>query len=121
MEPKPKATKSEEVIILLVSGGCCIPGMAALDQQAQQIIDQALRETRIAAQVRTLPVSSALQGGIPAEILKETGLAINPANLMRLPALLINGKLISFGVPELEQVKSALRLTQSETITKEEI
>lgn len=118
---EPKATSPSEVVILLVSGSCCFPGMAVLDQQAQQIIHQALAETRIAAQVRTLLISSALQGGMPAEVLNELRGSLQPANLMRLPALLINGKLISFGVPELDQVKSALRLTQSETSTKEGI
>ncbi len=121
MEPRPKATESSEVIILLVSGTCCVPQLTVLDQQAQQIIRQALEETGITAQVRTLPVSSALQGGIPTEILKQLEVSIQPANLMRLPALFINGKLISLGVPELNQVKSALLLTQGEPSTKEGI
>ena len=121
MEPKPRATESSEVVILLVSGTCCVPQLAVPDQQAQGIIHQALKETGIMAQVRTLTISSALQGGIPAEILKQLQVSIQPANLMRLPALFINGKLISLGVPELNQVKSALLLTQNETIAKEGI
>ena len=121
MEPKPKATESSEVIILLISGTCCVPQLTVLDQQAQQIIQQALKETGITTQVRTLTISSALQGGIPAEILKQLQASLQPANLMRLPALFINGKLISLGVPGLNQVKSALLLTQNETITKEGI
>ncbi len=121
MEPQPRATESSEVVILLVSGTCCVPQLAVPDQQAQQIIQQALKETGITAQVRTLTISSALQGGIPAEILKQLQVSIQPANLMRLPALFINGKLISLGVPELNQVKSALPLTQNKTIAKEGI
>jgi hypothetical protein len=121
MEPQPKAPSPSEVVVLLVSGSCCVPQMTVLDQQAQQIIRQALEETGITAQVRTLLISSALQGGIPAEILKQLEVSIQPANLMRLPALFINGKLISLGLPELNQVKSALLLTQSKTITKEGI
>ena len=119
MAPQPKATQSSEVIILLISGSCCAPQLAVLDQQAQQIIHQALEETGITGQVRTLAISSALQGGIPAEILKQLQASLQPANLMRLPALFINGKLISFGMPELNQIKSALLLTQSETNTQE--
>ncbi len=120
MDPQQKAKSSSEVIVLLVSGSCCVPGMAVIDQQAQQVIRQAIDDIGIAAQVRTLPVSSALQGGIPAEILKEIEVLNQPSNLLRLPALFINGKLISFGVPNLEQVKSALRFVQSDTTTKEE-
>lgn len=112
MEPKPKVTTSEEVIILLISGSCCVPQLAILDQQAQQIIQQALEETGITAQVRTLTASSAVSGGIPSEILKSTGLLNDTSNLMRLPAILINNRLISFGVPKLDVIKDALRSTQ---------
>ena len=119
MDPQPKAPSSSEVVILLISGSCCVPQLTVVDQQAQQVIRQALEETGIAAQVRTLLISSVLQGGIPAEILKQLQVSLQPANLMCLPALFINGKLISLGVPELNQVKSALLVTQSETNTKE--
>ncbi len=108
METKLKATLPSEVVILLVSGTCCVPQLAVLDQQAQQIIHQALEETGITAQVRTLTVSSALSGGIPSEILKSLGLAIDASNIMRLPAILINSRLISFGVPKLDVIKDAL-------------
>lgn len=114
---EPKATSPSEVVILLISGSCCFPGMATLDQQAQQIIHQALAETHLTAQVRTMPIRSVVQGGMPTEVLNELKGSLQPTNLMRLPALLINGKLISLGIPELDQVK--LALTQSEAITKE--
>ncbi len=119
MEPTSKTTESSEVIVLLISGRCCFPGMAVLDQQAEQVIHQALTETHISAQVRTVLISSVVQGGIPPEILNQIKGALQPANLMRLPALLINGKLVCFGVPELDQVKSALRLAQGKTTIQE--
>lgn len=104
MEPK------QEAIILLISGACCMPQLAGLDQQAQQIIHQALKETSISAQIRTVTISSVAQGGVPAEIVKEIQDSIGPNNPLRLPALLINGKFVSFGVPKLNQIKSALSL-----------
>jgi hypothetical protein len=112
MEPEPKATTSEEVLILLVSGTCCFPQLAALDQQARQIIDQALKETGMPAQVRMVTASSAVTGGIPFEILQSSGLASNVSNIMRLPAVLINNQLISFGVPKLDVIKNALSSVQ---------
>jgi hypothetical protein len=116
MEPTKEAKQSTDILILLVSGSCCAPALGLIDQQAQHIIRQALDATGLSAQIRVLPASSALQGGIPPEILKELSAAGDPATLIRrLPALFINGKLIGFGVPDLEQVKSALRLTQAET------
>jgi hypothetical protein len=110
MEPKPTTTSSSQAVILLISGVCCLPQMATLDQQAQQVIRQALDETDATAQIRTVTISSVAQGGVPAEIIKEIQDSIGPNNPLRLPALLINGKLVSFGVPELNQVKSALSL-----------
>jgi len=112
MEPELKATTSEEAIVLIVSGTCCFPQLSALDQQARQIIEKALKETGIPAQVRTVTASSAVRGGIPFEVLQSTGLASEVSNIMRLPAVLINNQLISFGIPNLDAIKNALRSTQ---------
>jgi hypothetical protein len=109
MEATQSSNSTSEVVILIVSGNCCVPQLAVLDQQAQQIIHQALEETGITAQVRIVTISSALSGGIPSEILKSIGLAIDASNIMRLPAVLINNRFISFGVPQLDVIKNALR------------
>jgi hypothetical protein len=109
MEATQSSNSTSEVVILIVSGTCCVPQLAVLDQQVQQIIHQALEETGITAQVRTVTISSALSGGIPLEILKSIGLAIDASNIMRLPAVLINNRFISFGVPQLDVIKNALR------------
>ena len=108
METNKFSNSPSEPIILIVSGTCCVPQMAVFDQQTEQIIRQALEETGIKAQVRTLTISSALRGGIPSEILKATGVAIDASNIMRLPAVFINNRLISFGVPKLDVIKNAL-------------
>lgn len=108
MTPDP----TREVLVLLISGTCCYPGLAAVDAQAEQIIRQALAETAIPGQVHTLLASSALQGGIPADILEQLRSALKPVNLMRLPAVFVNRKLFGFGVPELEAFKTALLQTQ---------
>ncbi len=102
--------------IILVSGSCCYPGMVALDNKAQQIILQALNELGLKAEIRILPISSALQGGIPAEILQQLQAHLQPANLMRLPAVLINGSLFGFGVPDLELLKAALQMARAQKI-----
>lgn len=108
MEPEPRSTTPEEAIVLIISGTCCFPQLAALDQQARQIIDLALKETGIKAQVKLVTASSAVRGGIPFEILQSTGLASNASNIMRLPAILINNQLISYGVPNSALIKNAL-------------
>lgn len=112
MEPTHSSKTTSENLILIISGSCCIPKLAVLDQQVQQIIQQALRETGITAQVRTVTASSAVRGGIPSEILQSTGLANDTSNIMRLPAVLINNQFVSFGVPQLDVIKNALLKTQ---------
>jgi hypothetical protein len=90
--------------------------MAVLDQQARKIIQQAQDETGIPAITKVVLISSALQGGIPHEILSvlafsqpaNTPLAL-PEILSRLPAVFINGKPLSYGVPDLDTVKSRLK------------
>ena len=111
---EPKAPPSEEAIILIVSGTCCIPQLATLDHQAKQIIDKALEETGIPAQVRIVTASSAVSGGIPFEIIQSTGLASDASNIRRLPAVLINNQLVSFGVPKLDVIKNALTVSKND-------
>ncbi len=112
MKPNLETTEASEVVILLISGSCCMPQMAVADQQAQQIIRQALEETGIMAHVRTLTASSALNGGIPSQVLEALGVATDPSNIMRLPAVLINNRLISFGIPKLDVITNALSEAQ---------
>jgi hypothetical protein len=113
MEQNHSPNSQAEIIILLVSATCCVPQLAIRDHQADQIIRQALEEMGLTAQVRKLSVSSALSGGIPMHIIKSTGLAIDPSNIMRLPAIFINNRFISFGVPSLDVIKSALKNIQN--------
>ncbi len=96
------------ILILLISGSCCSPQMYSVDEQARRVIDRALAETGATARVQTLMISSALRGEIPAEILQEIGISADLSIIQRLPAILINGKLLAFGVPELDAVKSTL-------------
>ncbi len=116
MNTSNEPSNDPETVILLVSGTCCMPWLAVRDQQAQQVIRQALAETQTTAVVKVLPVSSALQGGIPPEILKGMDLQAQRANLTRLPALFINAKLIGFGVPDVEIVKTTLLSLKEKTI-----
>jgi hypothetical protein len=92
----------------MISGTCCFPQLASTDHQAEEIIQQAMNETGIPADFRKIKASSILQGGAPLDVLKESGLAADVSNIMRLPAILINNRLISFGIPGLDVLKAAL-------------
>lgn len=96
------------VSIVIISASCCMPGMEVFDQQAQRVVQQAITETGVEAQVKMMPATTAYFGGVPRKVMAEL---INLAQSGRLPApaVLINGKAVSYGVPELKALKSALR------------
>ncbi len=97
-----------QIGIVIISGSCCIPGMARLDEQAQQIVEQAIRETGVAAQVKMMPATTAYFGGAPREVMAQLVKMANESGRMGVPAILVNGKAVSFGVPQIEAIKAAL-------------
>ncbi len=97
----------EKVGIVIVSASCCLPGMAPFDEQARRVIDQAVSETGIAAEVKMMPATTAMMGGVPKGIMEQLIGLFNQGKI-GLPAILINGKPVSFGVPRVEDVKAAL-------------
>ncbi|NJD77738.1 MAG: hypothetical protein FIB08_11695 [Candidatus Methanoperedens sp.] len=103
-----KIIKKSEPGIIIISGSCCIPGMAPFDEQAKHVVEQALSETDVKAQVKVIPASTAYFGAVPKEVMTKIITELNQSGRMPVPAVLINGKIISYGVPKVEDVKTAL-------------
>lgn len=104
-----KASKGEgPVRIVLISAACCVPGVAAFDDQARRVVDQAVAEAGVEASVSTMPATTAYFGGAPREVIARLMRDMQSGTL-RVPVVLIEGKVVSYGVPELEQIRSALR------------
>ena len=99
--------KDAEVGVIIISGSCCIPGMAPFDEQAKDAVEQAVSETNIKSQVKVIPVSTAYFGAVPKEVMTKIITEFNQSGRMPLPAVLINGKIVSYGVPQVEDVKKA--------------
>lgn len=94
--------------IIILSGACCIPSMAGFDKQAQEIVQKAIFETGVEAQVKIVPATTAIfGGGVPKKVTGELMAMFNQGK-MGAPAILINGEVISYGVPTLEKMKEAL-------------
>ncbi len=106
--------------VVIISGSCCIPGMAAFDEQARRVVDQAIAESGVAAQVKVMPVTTAYAGGAPREVMAKLISSFNNAGQVALPVVLINGKAVSFGVPQVEDVKAALLQATAANIIQEE-
>lgn len=104
------------VSIVILSASCCVPGMAALDEQARRLVEQAVQETGVAANVTIMPATTAFYGGIPRPVMAEV-ISIFQSGRMPVPAILINGKPVAYGIPALEKLTAAL-LGASEANTK---
>ena len=67
-----------------------------------------------------IPASTAYFGAIPKEVMTKIITEFNQSGRMPLPAVLINGKVVSYGVPKVEDVKTALLQTLDTKEIKEE-
>lgn len=88
--------------IIMISGACCIPSMANLDELARKVIDEALSVTGIQAKVSTITAGTAYRNGAFRALIKK-GIGMSDA-----PFIVIDGELVSYGVPKIEELKSAL-------------
>lgn len=109
--PERAAVGSTTVVI--VTGSCCIPGMRPFDAEARRVVEQAIAEEGVPASVRELPASSAMFGGAPKTLMAELIRMANEGGRIGLPAVLLNGEVLSYGVPAIEQVRAALRRAAS--------
>lgn len=97
-----------EVGVVIISGSCCIPGMAPLDEKAKNVVEQAISESGVTARLRVIPASTAVFGGVPRKLIAELMGMFNQSGRIGLPAVLVNGEVVSYGIPDAEQVRRAL-------------
>ena len=93
--------------IVMISAACCMPSMAAFDEQARKVIDKAISETGIIAKITMVPATSVMFGGAYRKIMNDM-IQMNNKGKTVAPAILINGMVVSYGVPKLEDMKKAL-------------
>ena len=103
-----RAAQGPGIGVLIITGSCCIPGMRPFDQQARRVVEEALAQSGVSAQVKELPASNALFGGVPKTVLAELMGMLNEGGRIGLPAVLVNGEVVSYGVPSIETVSAAL-------------
>ncbi|MBU4361589.1 hypothetical protein KJ813_02860 [bacterium] len=101
---------NKKLNIIIISGTCCNPAMASLDKQARSAIEKTASETGISVEIKVIPATSAFFGGIPKDV-RDKLLASGGAGL---PVILINGKAVSYGVPKIGDLKSALLQVEKE-------
>jgi hypothetical protein len=103
-------TKSLEIIT--VSGACCAPHMAKLDQALEKVLQGAMSELGLNFPVRKVSLSAVLNSSeeLPPEPRKQVLALFQRYNLRCAPMVLINGQVRFAGVPpSAQQVKEALQ------------
>lgn len=93
--------------IIMISGACCLPSMANFDNEARKIIDEAISITGVQAKVSMITASAAFGNDTFREIIKK-GMETTGRDIRSTPVILIDGEVISFGIPKIEDIKKAL-------------
>jgi disulfide oxidoreductase YuzD len=93
--------------ILILTTACCFPSQTTIDEQVKKIIEQATRETGIPAQVSIVPGSTAIYSKTLSRQVKNTLMKMFNRNELG-PAILIDGEIVAYGVPKLEDIKAIL-------------
>lgn len=103
------APSAPRVGVAIVTGSCCNPHMPPFDAEAKRVVAQAVAESGVSAEVREVPATKAFFGvGVPRHVLAEVIRLMNEEGKVGLPAVFINGEVISYGIPTVECVRAAL-------------
>ena len=113
MDPNDSGKGSWEAAragVIILSAACCNPSMGGMDEQARRIVERAAAEAGVEVQVSMQPMVSALYGGVPKDVVDQLK-RDNAAGGLRMPVVMINGKGVSYGVPDAARITAALRET----------
>lgn len=111
MDHKGRGEGSGEAVhagVVILSGACCNPSMGGLDEKARQVVERAAAETGVKVQVSLQPMSAALYGGVPKDVIAQLK-SDNESGGLRMPVVMINGKAVSYGMPDAARITAALR------------
>lgn len=101
----------KELQIVIVSGSCCNPALAGVDDKVKARVQQVANEFNVPIDIRLITISSAAFGGLGLG--KQTGDAIksllSEKGLGILPIILFNGMIAFYGgVASAELVKQKM-------------
>ncbi len=108
MKLKGDEKGTREVKVVILSGACCNPSLSGMDEQAGKIVEQAAAAAGVKVSVRKQPMVSALYGGVPRDVVDQLK-RDNKAGGLRMPVVIIDGKGVSYGVPDAGRISAALR------------
>ncbi len=111
--------KSDKVGVIIITVSCCTPGVAPFEEQARRVVEQAISESGVMAQMKMVPATTAFFGGATRGAMAKLVADANQGQL-KVPPILIDGKATFYGVPKIEEVKTALLQAAEARKMKEE-
>lgn len=97
--------------ILILSAACCFPRQAAIDDQAKKLIEQVTQEMGIPADISVVPGSAAIYSKALSQSVKSTLMQRFSRNELG-PAILLDGEIVSYGLPKPEELRAILGKAQ---------
>lgn len=94
--------------VIIISGSCCNPGMASLDDLAKAVVEQAIAKAKVNAVVKTITATSAYSGGIPRDIVVKILARGSELGMNMFPAVMVDGEVVSHGVPNVDEMVAFL-------------
>jgi hypothetical protein len=98
--------KNAKVGVAIVTASCCYPGVAPFEEQAKRVVEQAISESGVPTELKILPVSTYYHS-IPKEVIPKLLADFNQGKISA-PPILIDGKAVYYGVPGIDELKTAL-------------
>ncbi|MBI4303023.1 MAG: hypothetical protein HY665_01595 [Chloroflexi bacterium] len=111
--------KNDTVGVIIITVSCCTPGAVVFEEEARRVVDQAISETGVTAQVKMVPATTAFFGEATRGVMAKLMADANQGQL-KIPPIMIDGKAAFYGVPKIEEMKTALLRAAEARKMKEE-
>jgi len=89
-----------------------MPWMAPLDVEARRAVARAVTDTGTKAVIEVVPASVAFLKSALWDVRKQLTETYIKSHQVGLPVIIVNGRIISFGVPEVTQIRLALNASK---------
>ncbi|QUH01870.1 hypothetical protein HUO13_14560 [Saccharopolyspora erythraea] len=94
----------------MVTNSCCNPADKPLEDRAFRVIDQAIAETGVEAEVRAVSATDAIAGAMPSDIVTEIQNRIAQGTLEP-PVVLVDGRIVTGNGVDHKDVVAGLAAT----------
>jgi hypothetical protein len=98
--------QNSKVGVAIITASCCFPAAAPFEEKARRVVEQAISESGVDAHLRVLPVST-YYNSIPKEVVPRLLADYNQGKISA-PPILIDGKAVFYGVPDINEMKAEL-------------